>query len=55
MNETMRQFWYIVFVVVLGTTNYLLNWMEMKELIWTYIGAMIIIKLTDIQDTIIKK
>lgn len=50
MNETMRQFWYIVFIVVLGAINYFLNWMTMAQYIWTCMGAMVIIKLTDIGD-----
>lgn len=53
MNQGARQGMYIIFVIVLGMTNYFLNWFSMFEYFVICCLAMIIVKLTDIVDAII--
>jgi hypothetical protein len=52
MNQSMRQFWYIIAVLMLGAVNYWLNWMTMFEYLFLCCLFMIIIKLTDIEEKI---
>lgn len=52
MNSNTRNGLYIVFALLLNTVNYFLKWMSIFEVLVICCLAMVIIKLTDIEDVI---
>lgn len=55
MNRGVRNGLYIIFALLLNFINYWLEWMSIFEVLMICCFAMIIVKLTDIDDTLGEK
>lgn len=55
MNEGLRQGLFIIFVMLLAFSNAFFEWLTFFEFMIICIGAMMIVKLSDIQDAIATK